>query len=183
MAALRSPVCTDDRCEHATFFPDLRLNYAENLLRIDSVADRDRPALAAYHADRPIERLSRGELRARVLAVAEQLRGLGLTPGDRVAAVTRNNVEAVVGGLASAPPSRARLRRWWAPAILSRFEPLSPKVLLANLAAEGEAYSAALSQRIGEVARELPSLNAIVALDDGPRAQRARGARRTARER
>jgi acetoacetyl-CoA synthetase len=26
------PVCTDDRCEHATFFPQLRLNYAENLV-------------------------------------------------------------------------------------------------------------------------------------------------------
>src|SRR4051795_3206624 len=26
------PVCTDDRCEFASFFPNLRLSYAENLL-------------------------------------------------------------------------------------------------------------------------------------------------------
>src|SRR5580765_1668123 len=33
------PVCTDDRCEEAVFFPNLRLSYAENLLARRSAED------------------------------------------------------------------------------------------------------------------------------------------------
>src|SRR5262249_27974765 len=40
----REPVCVGDDCESAVFFPSLRLNYAENLLR------HDRGALIGCHA-------------------------------------------------------------------------------------------------------------------------------------
>ncbi|MEA2389297.1 MAG: acetoacetyl-CoA synthetase, partial [Thermoleophilaceae bacterium] len=66
----REPVSTDDACERATFFPELRLSYAENLLR----GDPDLPALVAHHANGPPDRLTRGELRDRVLGAARQLR-------------------------------------------------------------------------------------------------------------
>src|SRR5258705_61256 len=39
------PACTDDRCEVASFFPSLRLNYAENLLRSRSPEDDERIAV------------------------------------------------------------------------------------------------------------------------------------------
>lgn len=164
------PVCTDDDCERATFFPNLRLNYAENLLRIDTPEQGDRTALVAYHSSRTPERLSRRELRDRVSAVAASLRGLGVTAGDCVAAVAGNNTEVVVGGLAcaalgavfaSAAPDMG------APAVLSRFEQLNPKILMANLEG-GEAASSTLSERVGELIGGLPSLSALVALDDGP---------------
>src|SRR6266536_263192 len=96
------PVCTDDRCEHATFFPDVRLNYAENLLRIDSPEDGERTALVAHHALREPERTTRRELRDQVRTLAAHLRAMGVTAGDRVAAVAGNNAEVVVGGLAAA---------------------------------------------------------------------------------
>ncbi|MFL5865476.1 MAG: acetoacetate--CoA ligase, partial [Thermoleophilaceae bacterium] len=163
-------VCTDDRCEQATFFPDLRLNYAENLLRIDSPADGERPALVAHHAGRPPERLTRRQLRSRVLAAAEQLRRLGVGSGDRVAAITGNNVEAVVGALATAAVGAtfsSAAPEMGVPALLSRFEQVAPKLLMANLA--DEAAPTELSKRIGELARSLPSLTAILAFDDGPR--------------
>src|SRR5436190_558511 len=162
-------VCTDDRCEQATFFPDLRLNYAENLLRIDSPADGERPALVAHHAGRPPERLTRRQLRSRVLAAAEQLRRLGVGPADRVAAVTGNNVEAVVGALATAAVGAtfsSAAPEMGVPALLSRFEQVAPKLLMANLA--DEAAPTELSKRIGELARSLPSLTGILAFDDGP---------------
>src|SRR5436305_290013 len=66
------PVSTSDVCEEAVFFPELRLSYAENLLAGDPSA----PALVAHHASGPPERLTRGELRQRVLACAAKLRGL-----------------------------------------------------------------------------------------------------------
>src|SRR5689334_10726239 len=40
-----APVCTDRRCESATFFPNLQLSYAANLLHVASAEDGDRPAL------------------------------------------------------------------------------------------------------------------------------------------
>ncbi len=49
------PVCTDDRCEQASFFPELRLNYAENLLRIDSPESASKTAVVAHHPSRPPE--------------------------------------------------------------------------------------------------------------------------------
>src|SRR5258706_10622287 len=93
----QSPVITSDRCEQARFFPRLRLNYVENLLRIDGddVA-ASRPALTAVHLDRPTERWSRAELRYRVNALAAALQSLGLGPGSRVALVAHNTTSAIV---------------------------------------------------------------------------------------
>src|SRR5919107_5722341 len=77
-------VVTDGDVETARFFPDVRLNYAEALLRPLPGVDDDRPAVTAVHADRPAERLSRGQLRAEVQRTAGVLAGLGLREGDRV---------------------------------------------------------------------------------------------------
>src|SRR5229473_1908449 len=44
------PVCVGDDCEHARFFPQAQLNYADNLLGLSAVG-ADAPALTACHAD------------------------------------------------------------------------------------------------------------------------------------
>src|ERR671920_2260249 len=80
-------VLTDGDVETARFFPDVRLNYAEALLRPLPGVDDDRPAVTAVHADRPAERLSRAELRAEVLRTAAALTGLGLRPGERMVVI------------------------------------------------------------------------------------------------
>jgi acetoacetyl-CoA synthetase len=157
------PVCTDDHCEEAVFFPNLRLNYAENLLRSRSPGDDERVAIVARHVSGPTQRITRGELRSRVRALAGHLRARGIEAGDRVAAITPNNVEAIVGGLAAAAIGAtfsSAAPDMGAPAILSRFEQLQPKLLMASLGDETQA------ERIETVARALPSLVAIVALDD-----------------
>src|SRR5436309_14694062 len=81
------PVCTDDLCERASFFPNLRLNYAEELLRIDSPGSANAIAVVAHHPSRASERLTRRELRDRVRNLAANLLRLGVTPGDHVVAV------------------------------------------------------------------------------------------------
>ena len=151
-----APVCTHDRPEHASFFPRLRLSYVENLLR----GDPERVAVIGLHADRPPQRLTRAELGARVRAVAHGLADLGLAAGDRAAAVAGNNVELVVAGLASTALGAtfsSTAPDMGAPALLSRLEQVAPKVLFANL-----------DGRVPELARALPSLTAVVALDNGP---------------
>jgi acetoacetyl-CoA synthetase len=165
------PVCTDDRCEAATFFPDLRLSYVENLLRITSEKYGDRTALTCCRASGVVEKFSRYTLRVRVTTLAAKLHRLGVQPGDRVAAVAHNSSEAVIGALAAAAVGAtfsSASPEMGAPAILSRFQQLSPKILMAHMVPAGQVERSALSYRIAEVARGLPSLDALIMLDEGP---------------
>jgi acetoacetyl-CoA synthetase len=155
-------VCTDDLCESARFFPDLRLNYAEVLL----AGDPTRPALVTCHRDAPVERLSRGELRGQVARLAASLLSLGVVAGDRIAAIARNDAATVVACLAAAaigasfavaPPEMGE------EAILGRFTALSPRVLFAHSAGQ-----AGLVDRIAAVAAALPSLVVVITLTDEP---------------
>lgn len=164
-------VCTDDLCERATFFPNLQLSYTENVLGVESAQDGERPALVAHRADGSVERLTRNELRGRVRSFAQLLRELGVSPGDRVAAVVANNPEAMVAGLAcaavgatfsSAPPDLAPQ------ALLSRLEQLDPDILIASFEARAMPGDAQVRERIGELAASLRSLRFVVALDDAP---------------
>ncbi len=161
------PVCVGESCEDARFFPDLRLNYAESLLH----GDPHRPAVTACHSGGRRERLSRGELRARVAGLAASLSRLGVGPGDRIVAVARNNIEVVIAALSasaigatfsSCSPDMGAF------AMLARFSPLKPVVLLGNIRAEPWDPGVPVSARLAEVAAGLPSLQAVIALDEGP---------------
>jgi acetoacetyl-CoA synthetase len=163
------PACTDDRCETATFFPNLRLNYAENLLHSRSPEDDERIAVIARHGAGPAQRIQRGELRERVRTLAGHLRSLGVEAGDRVAAIAPSNAEAIVGGLAAATIGAtfsSAAPDMGVPAIVSRFEQLSPKVLMASFGG-GDAGVSSFAKRIEAVVKSLPGLVAVVALDDG----------------
>lgn len=154
------PVCTDDRCEFASFFPNLRLSYAESLLGAGDPKDDDRVAILARHGDGSREELTRRELRRRVRHLAAHLRARGIGPGDRVSAIAANNAEVIIGALAAATLGAtfsSAAPEMGAAAILSRFEQLAPKLLLANTGIAS----------LGEVIAGLPSLEAVILLDDG----------------
>jgi len=158
------PVCTDDRCEHAVFFPNLRLSYAENLLAAASPEQDAQVALVGRRGDGARQELTRRELRERVRRVAAHLRALGLGPGDRVVAIAANTPEAVIGALATATLGAtfsSAAPEMGAAAILSRFDQLAPKLLLADLG----------NSNVAEVAASLPTLKAVVALGDAPAPQ------------
>jgi len=164
------PVCLGDSCESAFFFPNLRLNYAEVLLA-DRVGGDDRPALTACHGDGRTERLTRGELRESALRLAASLRRLGVRPGDRVVVVARNGSEAIIAALATAALGAAFSScapDMGAFAILTRFAPLEPVVLMGHLRPEPWDVGTPVADRLAEVAAGLPTLRAIVALDDEP---------------
>lgn len=166
------PVCTDDRCEFAAFFPNVRLNYAENLLRIQSHEEGERAAITALSGSGVSARLSRRELRGRVCRLAAELHRLRVVPGDRIVAVVRNTAEAVIGGLAAAAAGAtfsSATPEMGTQAILSRFQQLSPKILMAHLAARDGAGDERITQRIAEVAAGLPSVEVMIALDEGER--------------
>ena len=161
------PACTGIECEKAQFFPNLKLNYAENLLRSHGQTGDARPAITALDEEGQLVRLHIGELRARVRRLAAALTGLGIGPGDRVVAIARNTAESVVACLAT-----TSLGAVWAStaadfgpeATLSRFRQLKPKLLFAHPFYPYHGLRREITERITEIAGALPSLERIVLL-------------------
>ncbi len=90
-----------DRMPGAQWFPDARLNFAENLLA-RRPADDAGDALVFRGEDKAARRVSHAELVAEVSRVAAALRAAGIRPGDRVAAYIPNMPEAIVAMLGAA---------------------------------------------------------------------------------
>jgi acetoacetyl-CoA synthetase len=82
----------------ARFFPDARLNYAENLLNRQHGGD----AVVFWGEDKVKRRLSWSELTAQVSQLQQYLKSQGVGVGDRVAAMLPNCPEALIGMLATA---------------------------------------------------------------------------------
>ncbi len=116
------------RMPGARFFPDGRLNFAENLLGRGSDGD----AVVFWGEDKVKRRLSYSELRALVAQLAAALREAGVVPGDRVAGYLPNMPEAVAAMLAT-----AAIGATWSSCspdfgvqgVLDRFGQIAPKVL------------------------------------------------------
>lgn len=163
-----TPVLHGTDVETARFFPALRLNFAENLLRPLSPDDGDWRAIAAVDETGAIVRLNRRELRARVASAASHLHRLGLEPGDRVAAVVRNNADTAVMALACASIGVA----WSAVSpdmgtdvVLSRFSQIEPRVLVAHGAWMLQGQARDLTARVAEIVAGLPTVRTVIALD------------------
>jgi acetoacetyl-CoA synthetase len=157
-----SPVLASREMPGAEWFPNVRLNYAEHVFR-----GKDADEVAILHASelRELGQLTWGELRQRVAAVAEGLRGLGVGPGDRVVAYVPNIPEAVIGFLAA-----ASIGAVWsscspdfgAASVIDRFSQIEPKVLFA---VDGYRYGGKDFDRRGVVAElqaAMPSLERSV---------------------
>jgi acetoacetyl-CoA synthetase len=161
-------VCMGDECETARFFPKVELNYAENLLG-SRIASDDAPALTSCHADGRRIAYTRGELRERVMRLAQALTELGLQAGDRVVAIARNDGDAVTVALAvtalgatlstAAPENGVQ-------AILDRFAPLAPKMMFAHTMPRPFDTGGSIAGHVAAVAAQLPSLTDIVCLDE-----------------
>jgi len=93
------PVLADgDQMPGARFFPEARLNFAENLLRQTGA----KPVIFAADETGRERTLSADELREAVRRAAAQLKAAGVKPGDRVAGVVGNTPEAVIAALGAA---------------------------------------------------------------------------------
>ncbi len=87
-----------ERMPGARWFPEGRLNFAENCLRLRGADD----AIVFWGEDKVRRRLSRDELYAQVSRTVQALRAAGVKEGDRVAGYLPNLPETVIGALAAA---------------------------------------------------------------------------------
>lgn len=130
-ASVRGERLFDDHADftQAQFFPEARLNFAENLLRRDDDSD----AIVFQGEDKVSARLSWAELRLQVAQFAAYLKACGVKPGDRVAAVMPNIPETVVGMLAATSLGcvwSSCSAEFGEQGVLDRFEQIEPSVLL-----------------------------------------------------
>ncbi len=150
----------------ARWFPDARLNWAEQALRLRSRAEDD-VVIVARSESRAPRTLTAAQLRDAVGRARAGLQRLGIGPGDRVAAYLPNVPEAVVGLLATA--SLGAIWSSCAPefgtrSVIDRFGQIQPAVLLC---VDGYRYGGRDFPRADEVATirgALPSLRATVVL-------------------
>lgn len=87
-----------EKLTEVKFFPDAKLNYTENLLRDFG----DKPAIIATRDDGTRREISRHQLTRKVAQIVCALRREGIEPGDRIAAIVTNDLEAIQFYLASA---------------------------------------------------------------------------------
>src|SRR5688572_16636582 len=139
-----------DRMPGARFFPDARLNFAENVLRQRGSG----PALIFNGENQRRRTLSHDELRAEVAGFASALLEAGVGPGDRVAGYIPNMPEAIIAALGA-----AAIGAVWSSCspdfgvqgVLDRFGQIEPRILVA---ADGYFYAGRkheLRSKIAEV--------------------------------
>lgn len=81
----------------ARFYPDARLNYAENLLQRRD----DGLAIIAHRDDGTRREITWAQLYDRVSQMVQALRTEGVGEGDRVGAIVTHDIEAIIGYLAT----------------------------------------------------------------------------------
>jgi acetoacetyl-CoA synthetase len=148
----------------ADWGPGARLNYAAQILR-HADTNPDGTALIVQSETFGEHSLTWAELRAQAASVAQHLRSMGVTKGDRVAAVLPNTQTALIAFLATA--SLGAIWSICAPdmghvAILDRFKQIAPKVLVAQ---DGYVHAGKMVDRhsaIKEIVAALPSLDHVV---------------------
>lgn len=145
----------------ARWFPQARLNFAENLLR----SRDDAPAIIFQGEDRVRRVLTHNQLYNQVSQRVQALRAAGVESGDRVAGFMPNLPETVVAMLATASIGAA-----WSSCspdfgvqgVLDRFGQIEPKVLFT---ADGYFYQGrALDSltKAAEICAHMPSLERVI---------------------
>jgi len=152
-----------DKMPGAQFFPDARLNFAENLLRRRDDGD----AMVFWSEDKVKRRMSWRELYDLVSRLAQALKAAGVGPGDRIAGFVPNMPETVAAMLAA-----TSLGAIWTSCspdfgvrgVLDRFGQTEPKVLFT---ADGYFYNGKTIDslpRVKEFMQGLPSVEKVVVM-------------------
>ncbi|AXS39361.1 acetoacetate--CoA ligase [Breoghania sp. L-A4] len=145
----------------AVFFPDARLNFAENLLQRTGDGD----ALVFRGEDKVERRLSRADLRAQVSRLQQAFKAAGVGEGDRVAAMMPNMPDTIIAMLAA-----TSLGAIWSSCspdfgstgVVDRFGQIEPKVFIA---CDGYWYNGKridIAEKLAEIVPQLPSVRHVL---------------------
>jgi acetoacetyl-CoA synthetase len=150
-----------DRMPGAKFFPDGKLNFAENLLRKSDSGT----AMTFRGEDKVAYSITWDQLRNLVSRTQQALLDAGVKPGDRVAAMLPNLPESVA--LMLAVTSIGAIWSSCSPdfgerGVLDRFGQIEPKVFLAVDGYWYNGKSIDLTERLKAIASQLPTAQKVV---------------------
>jgi acetoacetyl-CoA synthetase len=150
-----------DAMPGAKFFPDAKVNFAENLLRRTDARD----ALVFRGEDKRTERMTFAQLAALVSRLQQALKALGVGVGDRVAGMMPNMPQTIAAMLAT-----TSLGAVWSSCspdfgergVLDRFGQIEPKVFFT---VDGYWYNSKaqrLAEKLRPIIEQLPSAKTAV---------------------
>jgi len=153
-----------DDISKSRFFPDSRLNFAENLL----VKNDDSPALIFRGEDKVEKTVSWASLNDKVSQLNQAFEAIGLQASDRICAIVPNMPETII-----AFAGAASLGAIWSSCspdfgekgILDRFSQIEPKVLIV---CDGYYYNGKtidIAEKLERVLANLPSLEKVIIID------------------
>ena len=150
----------------AKWFPDARLNFAENLLARRAPDDAG-DALVFRGEDKLRSRVSHAELTATTSRIAAALKAQGIRVGDRIAAYVPNMPEAIIAMLGA-----TSLGAVWSSCspdfgvqgVLDRFGQIEPRVLFT---VDGYWYNGKplpILDKVADIVAKLPSVERVVVI-------------------
>jgi len=155
-----------DKMPGAKWFPEAKLNFAENMLGRRDDAD----AMVFWGEDKVKRRLSFLEVHEKVSVLAQALRDLGVEPGDRIGGYLPNAPETIVAMLAA-----SSLGAVWSSCspdfgvtgVLDRLGQIEPRVMFVT---DGYHYNGKRHNSLAkatEIAAGLPSVEKVVIIPYG----------------
>lgn len=150
-----------DKIPGAQWFPDAKLNFAENLLRYQD----DHIALVFRGENGARQQLTYAELRHEVAALAAAFKQQGVVAGDRVAAMMPNCIETIIAMLAT-----TSLGAIWSSCspdfgvqgVVDRFGQIEPKLFIT---VDGYFYNGKqldISEKVNAIRAELSSVETTI---------------------
>ncbi len=150
-----------ERMPGARWFPQARLNFAENLLRRDD----HETAIVFWGEDKVKSTVTYAELHHEVSRLAQALRASGIKPGDRVAAYMPNLPGTVIAMLAA-----TSIGAIWSSCspdfgvqgVLDPFGQIEPRILFS---ADGYFYNGKtidVLPRLAQIVKALPSVEKVI---------------------
>ena len=148
----------------AKFFPEAKLNYADNLLRTPD----NTIAIEEFREDGFSNTLTRKELESKALRMAGWMKSKGVKKGDRVCAYMPNCSETVISMLATSALGAifsSCSSDFGIEGVIDRFEQIEPKIMIAT---DGYLYNGKVidrSEEIKTISKRLPSLEHIIIVE------------------
>lgn len=145
----------------AKWFPDARINFAENLLR-----HRDQRLALIFRSETGLKsELSYQQLYEKVAGIAASLRAMGIEPGDRVAAYMPNLPETIIAMLAA-----TSIGAIWSSCspdfgingVVDRLGQIEPKVLFCAAAYTYNGKQHDCLEKVKEIQKQISSIEKIV---------------------
>ncbi len=139
------------------FFPDSKLNYAENILKKKSL-----DAAISFLSEKGFEEeISWEQLYNKVCKFSNYLKSIGLKKGDRVAAYVPNKIESIISFLACAKNGiiwSSCSPDFGVQGVVDRFKQIQPSILITSDHYFYNGKKINILEKIENILREIPSI-------------------------